>query len=72
VQLALTAAGRVAAGGAVILNAVVADADGNPVREPVEVEFFDDDVAYLAARPRIMASQACNTCSWRVSLSSIA
>jgi hypothetical protein len=42
-HLAITAAGRVAAGGAVTLSAVVSDAMGNASSEPVEIEFFDGE-----------------------------
>jgi hypothetical protein len=42
-HIALSAAGRVTAGGAITLNAVITDAAGNPSREPVSVELFDGD-----------------------------
>lgn len=42
-HLALSAAGRVTAGGAITLNAVITDAAGNPSTEPVSVELFDGD-----------------------------
>lgn len=42
-QLALSAAGRVTAGGAITLNAVVTDASGNPSPEPVAIELFDGE-----------------------------
>jgi hypothetical protein len=42
-HLALSAAGRVTAGGAITLNAVITDAAGNPSLEPIPVEMFDGD-----------------------------